>query len=257
MTVAQSSLPNLPVVACTAQHRGDRIEQQDRVAVMQGRLAQRCALGVLADGLGGRSGGALAAENVILATQNCFDRFVPAEEPPRHFFETLVGEVHTVLRLTAITSAKDPHSTFAAVLLQPDRVDWCHVGDSRIYHFRGREPRHITNDHTYARQLISEGRLSPERARLHPSAHMLVNSMGARQRPQPEIGGIDDPCRDDSFLLCSDGLWAYFDPEELGEIIVSNSCRQAATVLIDGARQRAGGRGDNCSLVLMRLDPEA
>ena len=212
---------------------------------------------MLADGLGGRSGGALAAENVILATQNCFDRFVPAEEPPQRFFETLVNEVHTVLRLTAITSAKDPHSTFAAVLLQADRIDWCHVGDSRIYHFRGRDLMHVSSDHTYARQLVSEGRLSPERAQLHPSAHMLVNSMGAKQRPQPEIGGIAEPCRDDSFLLCSDGLWAYFDPEELGEIIVSNSCRQAATVLIDGARKRAGGRGDNCSLVLMRLDPEA
>ena len=257
MTVAQSSLPNLPVVACTGQHRGDRSEQQDRVAVLQGRLAQRCALGVLADGLGGRSGGALAAENVILATQNCFDRFVPAEESPQGFFEALVNEVHTVLRLTAITSEKDPHSTFASVLLQPRRVDWCHVGDSRIYHFRGRQMVHVTSDHTYARQLMSEGRLSPERAQMHPSAHMLVNSMGASQRPRPEIGGIADPCRDDSFLLCSDGLWAYFDPEELAEIIVSNSCRQAATVLIDEARKRARGRGDNCSLVLMRLDPDA
>ena len=105
-------------------------------------------------------------------------------------------------------------------------------------------------------RLRREGRLSPERASLHPSAHMLVNSMGASQRPRPEIGGITDPCAEDSFLLCSDGLWAYFEPAELADIIVSNSCREAATLLIDGARRRARGRGDNCSLVLIRLNRE-
>ena len=62
MRVTESSLTGLQIAACTGQHRGDRSEQQDRVAVLQGRQAQRCALGVLADGLGGRSGGALAAD---------------------------------------------------------------------------------------------------------------------------------------------------------------------------------------------------
>ena len=254
MSVAQSSLPDLRVAACTGQHRGDRSEQQDRVAVLQGRQAQRCALGVLADGLGGRSGGALAAENVILTTQGCFDRFAPAQETPDAFFSMLVDEVHTVLKLTAVTAAKEPHSTFAAVLVQPDRVDWCHVGDSRIYHFRGAELRHCTSDHTYAWQLVQEGKASPERAVLHPQAHMLVNSIGGQKRPWPAIDGIADPCADDSFLICSDGLWAYFPPEELAEIITNHSCREAASLLIELARKRARGRGDNCSLVLMRLD---
>ena len=257
MNVAQSSLPDLRVVACTGQHRGDRNEQQDRVAVLQGRQAQRCALGVLADGLGGRTGGALAAENVVLATQHCFDRFVPADESPQSFFAVLVDQVHTVLRLAAVTAAKEPHSTFAAVLVQPDRVDWCHVGDSRVYHFRGSRMLHCTSDHTYAGKLVAEGRMSAERARLHPSAHMLVYTMGSQQPPTPVIDGISDPCSADSFLLCSDGLWAYFDPEELGQIIDSNRCRDAASTLIDLARQRARGRGDNCSLVLISLDREA
>jgi serine/threonine protein phosphatase PrpC len=256
MKAAQSSLPDLRVVACTGQHRGDRNEQQDRVAVLQGRQGQRCALAVLADGLGGRSGGALAAENVVLASRQCFDRFVPAEESPQSFFSVLVDEVHTVLRLAAVTAAKEPHSTFAAVLVQTDRVDWCHVGDSRVYHFRGGRMLHCTSDHTYAARLVADGRISPEQARLHPSAHLLVNSMGSQHRPVPAIDGIGDPCSGDSFLLCSDGLWAYFDAAELGEIIASNSCRDAASTLIELARKRARGRGDNCSLVLVRLDRE-
>jgi serine/threonine protein phosphatase PrpC len=253
MRVTESSLTGQRIAACTGQHRGDRSEQQDRVAVLQGRQAQRCALGVLADGLGGRSGGALAAENVILTAQNCFDRFAPSLESPAHFFTTLVDEVHAVLKLTALATDKEPHSTFASVLVQPDRVDWCHVGDSRIYHFRGTELRHCTSDHTYAWQLVTEGRATAERALRHPQAQMLVNSIGGQRKPWAEIGGIADPCPDDSFLLCSDGLWAYFDPDELAQIIVSRSCREAAALLIDLARERARGRGDNCSLVLMKL----
>ncbi|MFA7665793.1 MAG: PP2C family serine/threonine-protein phosphatase [Burkholderiaceae bacterium] len=255
MRVIESSLRDLKVAACTGQHRGDRAEQQDRVSVLQGRASQRCALGVLADGLGGRSGGALAAENVILTSQRCFDGFAPSEDTPARFFETLVDEVHAVLKLTALATDKEPHSTFAAVLMQPDRVDWCHVGDSRIYHFRGAELQHCTADHTYAWQLVVEGRASPESARLHPSADMLVNSIGGTGRPWPDIGSTTAPGNDDSFLLCSDGLWAYFDAEELGRIIAGNSCREASARLIDLARERARGRGDNCSLVLFKLDP--
>jgi serine/threonine protein phosphatase PrpC len=253
MTVSESRVRGLKVTACTGQHRGDRAEQQDRVAVLQGRHAQRCALGVLADGLGGRSGGALAAENVILTAQRCFDAFSPSEESPAHFFTTLVDEVHAILRLTALATDKEPHSTFASVLVQPDRIDWCHVGDSRIYHFRGAQLQHCSADHTYAWQLVVEGRMSPERARLNPRANMLVNSIGGQNRPWADIGSIEDACDEDSFLLCSDGLWAYFDPEELGQIIVSRDCRSAAAELIEIARKRARGRGDNCSLVLFKI----
>ena len=253
MRVTESSLTGLQIAACTGQHRGDRSEQQDRVAVLQGRQAQRCALGVLADGLGGRSGGALAAENVILTAQRCFDAFTPAEESPAHFFTTLVDEVHAVLRLTALATDKEPHSTFASVLVQPDRIDWCHVGDSRIYHFRGEELVHCTADHTYAWQLVVEGRATPERARLNPQANMLVNSIGGQNKPWADIGSIETPTGQDSFLLCSDGLWAYLEPEEMARIIVAKGCRDAAGELIDIARKRARGRGDNCSLVLFKL----
>lgn len=250
------NLPQSPggvtIAACTAQHQGDRPDQQDRVAVLRGDLAPRCALGVLADGLGGSSGGAIAAENAILATQSRFDRFSPRTDDPADFFRELVAEVHTVIRLTAITAGLEPHSTFAAVLLQPDRVDWCHVGDSRIYHFRDGEMRHCTRDHTLAQKLVSEGRLPPERAHLHPSAHRLVHALGTARDPVPDIGSLAAPRSGDAFLLCSDGLWAHVPPAELGELIARRNVRDAAATMIERARERAHGHGDNCSLVLMK-----
>jgi PPM family protein phosphatase len=242
----------LVISGCTAQDVGDRKEQQDRVAILTSPNAPTGALGVLADGMGGRSGGALAAENVVLTSARRFNEFDPTE-PIESFFTSLVSEVHMVLRLTGMTSGLEPHSTFAAVLVQPDRVDWAHVGDSRIYHIRDRRLMHCTSDHTYMQDLIDKGKMSAERARLHPSANTLVNALGAERSPVPTLGALKDPQAGDTFLLCSDGLWNYFHSGEIVLIIESMPLREAAATLIARARERAHGHGDNCSLILLRI----
>lgn len=199
------------------------------------------------------SGGAMAAENAMLVAQSAFDGFVASESDGPRFLGALVDEIHTVIRLTGLTSEREPHCTFAAVLFQPDRIDWCHVGDSRIYHFRGRDLLHCSRDHTLAQRMIDEGRMSPERARLHPSAGRLTNALGSREKPAPEMGMLMQPSAGDSFLICSDGLWNYLGAEELGQLVEHQSPRHAAATMIARARQRADGHGDNCSLVLMKL----
>ena len=57
----------------------------------------------------------------------------------------------------------------------------------------------------------------------------------------------------DSFVLCSDGLWGYFDERELGSLVADNTARQGCEILIDKARQRAKGGGDNLSLAIIKL----
>lgn len=242
------------LAVCTAQHQGDRDEQQDRVALLASDVDPRCALGVLADGLGGRSGGALAAENVLLTCQSRFRNFTPSAGPVDAFFRSLVDETHTVLKLTAITSRLEPHTTFAAVLVQPGRVDWCHVGDSRIYHLREGAVAHCTEDHTLERGLARAGitpSITPPR---NPAADRLVHSLGARERPEADIDGITDPRVGDAFLVCSDGLWRHVEPTEIATIVADRPVREAAESLVSLARERARGRGDNCSLVLVRLE---
>lgn len=244
----------LRLAVCTAQHRGDRDEQEDRVALLSSDLDPRCALGVLADGLGGRSGGALAAENVLLTCQSRFRNFTPSAEPVDAFFRSLVDEAHTVLKLTAITSRLEPHTTFAAVLVQPARVDWCHVGDSRVYHLRNGEVAHRTEDHTLERRLARAGIEPSIRLPGNPAADRLVHSLGARERPDADVDGIADPCVGDAFLICSDGLWRHVEPEEIARIVDRQPVREAAEHLVSLARERARGKGDNCSLVLVKLE---
>ena len=242
----------LRLVGCAAQHRGDRAEQQDRVAVLASARAPHCALGVLADGVGGCAGGALAAENVVRTSARCFDDFAPGDDV-EVFFLRLVDELNTVLHVAGATAGLNPHSTFAAILVQPDRVDWCHVGDSRVYHVRDGRMLHCTIDHSVAESIgkTPNGEGALQQPGLSPNA--LTDALGTRRAPRPALAGMREPRAGDTFLLCSDGLWNQVGADEIARELAEGPPRAAAERLVATARARAGGRGDNCSLVLLSV----
>ena len=49
----------------------------------------------------------------------------------------------------------------------------------------------------------------------------------------------------EALMACSDGVWHYFTPEELASTIAMLSPREACEFLIQKARTRAKGAGDN------------
>jgi serine/threonine protein phosphatase PrpC len=251
-TDLQTEAPGLAIQACIAQHQGDRAHQQDRVALLRGRRAPRCVLAVVADGVGGRSGGELAASEVVATAQRRFDEFGPGD-PVTRFFEDLVGEIHVVLQIAAATVQLEPHATLAALLVQPHRVDWCHVGDSRVYHVREHQVLARTVDDTFLEQMLSGNRVDASRARLHPSAALLTQALGGPQAPCPHIAGEAAPRAGDTFVLCTDGVWGRLSDEEIADGLASPSPRDAAAALLGVARERAGGKGDNCSLLVLKL----
>ena len=54
---------------------------------------------------------------------------------------------------------------------------------------------------------------------------------------------------------CTDGLWHYFTTEELGSVLNSLPPREASEFLVDKARTRAMGGGDNLSLAIVKVEP--
>ncbi|MCM3377956.1 hypothetical protein M3654_23380, partial [Bacillus licheniformis] len=54
------------IQASTGIHKGDRDYQQDQVNLLQHMRVANCLLAVLADGMGGRSGGRKASDQVML-----------------------------------------------------------------------------------------------------------------------------------------------------------------------------------------------
>lgn len=243
----------LTVETCVARHIGDRREQQDRVDLLAHPRRGGTVLAVLADGMGGHSGGAMAAEQVLLKARQNFDCYAPASETPQALLAGIINEAHLVIRLTRFTSEKDPHSTAVVLLLQPDRVDWAHCGDSRLYHFRGADMVCRSEDHSVVGELMRKGRIDAAAANNHPRRNVLVSCLGSEREPKIEFGRAAPLLAGDSFVLCSDGLWGYFDDAELGAVVAAHSARDAAAQLVQGARQRATGAGDNISLLIIKL----
>lgn len=243
----------LGVDACLAQHLGDRKEQQDRVAILPHPRVKGVAMAVVADGMGGHTGGALAAEQVILTVRQNLEQFSPSADNPQKLIESCILDAHAMIRVSRSLCEKDPHSTAVMMLLQPHRIDWGYCGDSRFYRFRGGKLIFRSIDHSYVEHLIATGMLKPEEALDHPYRNVLVTSLGGEEEPKMTFGAATDLSDGDSFLICSDGLWAYFSDIEMGGVLAAYTAREACEILIRRARERSGGAGDNVSLAIIKL----
>lgn len=213
-------------------------------------------LGVVADGMGGKSGGRKAADQVLLTARQIFERFAPGQDNAGDMLKQLVQEAHLMIKLTAITSEEEPHSTVAAFFVGPNlECVITHAGDSRVYHFRGTEMMRRTVDHSFVQRLIDEGKITEDAANTHPQSNLLTGCLGTHAEPPVALWHIDRLEFGDTLLACSDGLWHYFSPKEMGAILHALPPLEASEMLINKARQRARGGGDNLSLVLARIDP--
>jgi PPM family protein phosphatase len=243
------------ISAATGLHKGDRAYQQDQVEIFTHPRVAGCALAVVADGMGGKSGGRTAADQVVMTAKQVFDRFNPSIENPEAMLRQLVVEAHLMIKLTAITADEEPHSTIAAFMLLPNRTAYTvHAGDSRVYHFRGADMLRRTTDHSYVQRLIDEGKITEAQANAHPQSNLLTGCLGTQQDPPVEVMAIEHVAVGDALVACSDGLWHYLSPKELGAITNALSPREASEMLISKARQRARGTGDNLCMAIMRVE---
>lgn len=246
--------PGFRLSAATGIHRGDRLYQQDQVEVISHPRHGGCLLAVVSDGMGGKSGGRKAADQVVLTAQQLFERYVPGEEEATELLSQMVSEAHLMIKLTAISAEEEPHATVAAFLIGTDRrCYWIHSGDSRIYLFRGAQMLKRTLDHSFVQRLVDEGQISEAEAASHPQSNLLTGCLGTVQDPTIGTDLIETLEVGDTLMCCSDGLWHYFTPREIGTVLHSLPPREAAELLISKARQRARGSGDNLSLAIVRV----
>ena len=243
----------IAIDACAAQHQGDRKEQQDRVVILPHARRRGVALAVVADGMGGHTGGALAAQQVLHTAGTNLGQFSARSEAAGELLESSLNEAHMLIKASRFINEKDPHSTVVMLLLQPGKVTWAHCGDSRLYRFRGTDTLFRSVDHSYVEHLVSIGRITPEEALVHPNRNVLITSLGGKDAPKFSFGEADDLTDGDIFMLCSDGLWPYFEEPEMARIMADNSARAASEILIDLARTRAAGSGDNVSVVIIKF----
>lgn len=182
-----------------------------------------CVLGLVADGMGGRSGGRKASDQVLMTARQLFTRYQPGRDDPEAVLRQILEDSHTVIKLTAVSSEQEPHSTLAAFILTPKgECAWIHAGDSRIYHFHDGQLVTRTRDHSYVQVLIDRGEITEAEANVHPQGNILLGCLGMATTPPPvDPYYIPKLQAGDLLMACSDGLWHYFSPGEMASVLYS------------------------------------
>ena len=231
---------------------GGRATNQDRIISAE---RDNAVLLVLADGLGGHEGGALAAEILTQTAQHAFEAVRQKTiTKPSAFLALTIMQAHKAIyaRGQAQTPPISPRTTCVLCLVQNGYAYWAHVGDSRLYHFRNGQVLSRTLDHTVTEQLHLDGLLSEEEMNRHPEKARLLKAVGGPNTPAVSLGEETLLQRGDVLLLCTDGLWEAFSAEALYGYLKYPSLDEGVEEMLLAAEQRMKERADNLSAICLR-----
>src|SRR5690348_8508251 len=97
-----------------------------------------------------------------------------------------------------------------------------HVGDSRVYLFRGGALQRITIDHSLVEEYLRMGKITQEEAKNFPQKNIILRALGQQKQVDVEIN-VYQPQAGDIFLLCSDGLSGMITDEAMQSILVKHA----------------------------------
>jgi len=211
---------------------------------------------VVADGMGGHSGGDVASQMVVEE----FARLAVDYDPARgaeHVADAFAraqarivgyGESHR-----AVTPGWHAGTTaVVAVLVDDDGVTkWllANLGDSRIYRLTEGRLAQVSVDHSVVQDLIDAGEITQEQAATHPERHVITRALGSPEGIAPDffllpLGSVE------RLLLCSDGVTGMIEDQEIESILETvPDPRDAADRLVRAA-VAAGGR-DNATAIVV------
>jgi len=145
-------------------------------------------------------------------------------------------------------------TTIATVHFAETSVYVGHVGDSRVYRFRGGALELVTEDHSLLNDYLKAKKLSPEEIEAFPHKNVIVRALGMKDTVQVDVGRFE-PKDGDVFLLCSDGLSGMVSDEEMAQVLRENSdLEKACTGLIEKANAAGGNDNVTCILARCRLE---
>lgn len=218
---------------------------------------------VLADGMGGHAGGALAAKLAVDVWVERMRACAPGEIEEAD----LRAAVTLANRAVFDASVEDRRlrgmgTTLVGLCVRPDGVLLgCHVGDSRLYRLRGARLSCLTRDHSVLREQCDAGIIRSESSGPAALRGLLTRAVGVAAEVRPDMLYLAfEP--GDVYLLCSDGLTEMLADADIADVLFTLACnpRLAVEHLIDLANDRGGM--DNVSAVVVssramrRLGPE-
>ncbi len=238
-------------------------------------IDKKLRLFLVADGMGGHAAGEVASSiavhevrDAIHNNRDLIDRY-RVDHPGVQSYEILQVLEHAVQAACGAVHAraqaeqdKRGMGTTATVLLiagsgEHLRGFIAHVGDSRCYLARQNQCHVLTEDHSLMNELVRRGKLNREQIESSPYKqykNAVTRAVGVYS--SVEVDTFDfDILPGDRLLLCSDGMYAYVDEDELPKQLAEGEVKDVPRRLVD--RANAGGGHDNITAVVIRVGETA
>ena len=205
-------------------------------------------LWAVADGMGGHHAGDVAS--LAIATGLAELTLNGSLADSVDLVEDKLLEVNEGLRLHARVECQGGTigSTVVAMITREDVGAVLWAGDSRLYRLRGSTLEQITRDHNPISDLLDVGGVSEADA-LAADTNIITRAVGCQPELYMDVAVFDVEAND-TYLLCTDGLYRELDAYELVEALRGAVLEASAQSLLQ--KCLAGAARDNISLVIAR-----
>lgn len=209
-------------------------------------LAVNDPLYAVFDGMGGHAAGEVAS---AIAAQ-----VVTARAPEDLDVEAL-GQAVQEANLEILRAAREGRgrkgmgTTCTAIMLKGEQLNIAQVGDSRCYLLHEGRLQQLTRDHSYVADLVEQGAITKDYARIHPDRSKITRALGTDPNMVPDLYEIN-VSSGDRILLCSDGLYSMVIDDDIEHILCrERDPQKAADKLVKEANEWGGH--DNITVIVV------
>jgi protein phosphatase len=205
----------------------------------------------VADGLGGYGGGEIASGMAVAASLDQAQRSLAGGGRIPGILRDAFNWANQAILDAAIAGrgGRKMQSTLSTLVMTPGEAHLGHVGDSRVYRRRAGDLELLTTDHSQVMELLRMHIITPEQAITHPARYALTRSVGGDITVRTDVRN-ERLEQDDTFLLCSDGLWSNVTSTEIAAALARPPAETCRT-LVDLALERGGD--DNATAMAIRV----
>jgi protein phosphatase len=222
---------------------------QDFVYASEEPVGNLPNLFVVADGMGGHRAGDFASRYTVEIIQKSIR--ANRERNPIKIIRMAIetANMKVLEKANSDENLAGMGTTVVVATVVGNYIYVANVGDSRLYLIRD-GIQQVTRDHSLVEEMVRMGEINREQARNHPDKNIITRAVGVRSRVSIDFFDMKLE-KDDTVLMCSDGLSNMLEDGEIKEIIRTGShdLPEIALQLIGRANQN-GGR-DNIAVVLI------
>lgn len=242
----------------SASHTGRRKEEnQDSFSYNvpeDGRMPRKGILLTLADGMGGRPGGATASKIAVEVIMEEYYKYKSrniSKSLSRAFNKA--NEV-IIARGDEDRSLQGMGTTAVGVVIKKDKMYHANVGDSRGYLIQPDSISQFTEDHSLVANLVKAGAITEEEAPTYPGGNIITKAIGIDPELKADVSQKSKRIKEGQYiLLCCDGLYREVSNEEILKTVYEHLepdiiCNR----LVEKANEHGGE--DNITVMIARID---